>query len=72
MYKCKKCGNEREFIEYNVFETDIILQDGEVVCSNDTFQDCVEVICRKCKATTKDDDIEREMESAAKNIMRVK
>ena len=57
MYKCKKCGNKKTFIERNCYLTTIVLEDGEVVSSNDNFEDCIEVICFECKATSEDGDI---------------
>ena len=42
--------------------TTIVLEDGQVVSSNDDFEDCIEVICFECKATSEDEDIERSMD----------
>ena len=39
-----------------------MLEDGQVVSSNDDFEDCIEVICFECKATSEDEDIERSMD----------
>ena len=57
MYKCEKCGNKKTFVERNCYLTTIVLEDGEVVSSNDNFEDCIKVICFECKATSEDGDI---------------
>jgi len=57
MYKCKNCGNEKTFVERNCYLTTIVLEDGEVVSNNDDFEDCIEVICFECEATSKDENI---------------
>ena len=59
MYKCKKCGNEKTFVERNCYLTTIVLEDGQVVSSNDDFDDFIDVICFEYKATSEDEDIER-------------
>ena len=38
---------------------EVLREDGQVVSSNDDFEDCIEVICFECKATSEDEDIER-------------
>ena len=58
MYKCKQCGNDKEFKERNCYITHLLLEDGQVVMSNDDFEDCIEVICAKCGATSEDENIE--------------
>lgn len=57
MYKCKQCGNDKTFIERNSYLTTIVLENGKVIESNDDFEDCIEVSCYECGATSEDGDI---------------
>ena len=57
MYKCLKCGNEKEFVEYNLVQTRITIEDGEVESSYDRFVGCEFFICDKCKASSEDGDV---------------
>ena len=38
MYKCKLCGNSKEFKERNCYITHLFLEDGEVVLSKDDLR----------------------------------
>ena len=58
MYLCKVCGNVKFFTEYNLIETELCFDEtGKVAGSQDSFLECTEVVCRVCKATSKDGDI---------------
>ena len=72
MYKCKLCGNSKEFKERNCYITHLFLEDGEVVMSNDDFEVCIEVICAKCGATSEDESIEMAREKLDKEIKRIR
>ena len=58
MYLCKVCGNTEYFIERNLIETELHFDEsGKIVGQCDHFQECVEVVCGKCKASSNDRNV---------------
>ena len=59
MYICNKCGNRKYFLEENCCETEVNLDEktGDVLSTFDKHQECCEVVCGICKASSEDEAI---------------
>lgn len=59
MYFCRICGNKKHFTEHNLIETDLHIDEktGKIKCQCDHFQECTEVVCYECKASSNDGNV---------------
>lgn len=58
MYFCKVCGNVKHFIEHNLIETELYIDEsGKIIGQHDHFQECTEVVCGECKASSDDGNV---------------
>lgn len=56
MYVCRDCGNKKLFVEHNMIETEVELDEktGETIWMSDKFLGCFEVVCAVCGASSED------------------